>query len=136
MEENTKRERGIHDLFLAGVMLKGVDGIFEMCAGTFLLYARQMGFLHTLVVNELVEDPNDFLANHVAMIINIPDHTRVFAGLYLLGHGILKLIFAVGLLKEYVWAYPVGIVFLFLFIAYDLSRVILVGSITFAVLTI
>ncbi len=90
--------------------------------------------VRAFVQNELVDDPNDFLATHLASFVNMTPHTRIFAGIYLLGHGVVKAIFAVGLLKNYAWAYPAGFVFLALFICYDVYRVVAVHSLVFACL--
>ena len=48
--------------------------------------------------------------------------TRVFAGVYLVIHGLVKLFLVAGLLRNRLWAYPLSLWFLGVFIAYQCYR--------------
>ena len=77
-----------------------------------------------LTEHELVEDPHDTVANllrHAAPPVSADIH--VFGGIYLIVHGLTKLWLITELLRSKPWAYPATIVFLCLFISYQLYRV-------------
>jgi len=59
----------------------------------------------------------------------------LFASLYLLTHGAVKVVLVAALLKNKLWAYPWMIAFLLLFIGYQIYRIILVPSAALAALT-
>ena len=48
-----------------------------------------------------------------------------FAAIYLLSHGIVKIVLVAALLRNQVWAYPWMIAVLVLFIGYQLYRIVL-----------
>jgi uncharacterized membrane protein len=74
----------------------------------------------TLLTSELLEDPKDLVANtllHAAQRLSA--NTRVFASVYLLVHGIVKVGLVVALWKKRLWAYPVAGIVLVLFTFYQ-----------------
>jgi len=120
-------------IFEIGIILKGLDGILETIGG-LLLVAVTPATINTLVSrvtqHELSEDPNDFIANHLLGYAHGLTGTAVtFAALYLLVHGIVKIVLVAALLRNQIWAYPWMIGFLLIFIFYQLYRLVL--SITF-----
>jgi uncharacterized membrane protein len=56
--------------------------------------------------------------------------------LYLLSHGIIKIILVVALLQQRLWAYPWLIVFLSIFIVYQIYRLVLHLSLGLLALTL
>jgi uncharacterized membrane protein len=56
--------------------------------------------------HELSEDPNDFFARHVLHVTANLHATRTFGAVYLLAHGVAKLVMVAGLWKHQRWAYP------------------------------
>jgi uncharacterized membrane protein len=78
------------------------------------------------VYEELIEDPNDFVAIHLLSIAqNFTVGTQHFYAFYLLSHGVVKVFLVIGLLRNKLWAYPVSLVVLGLFIVYQLYRFVL-----------
>jgi uncharacterized membrane protein len=76
-----------------------------------------------LTQHELVEDPHDWIATTARQAAaQLSANTRLFGGAYLIVHGLAKVVLVIGLLRGQRWAYPVGIGFLTLFIAYQLYR--------------
>ena len=76
-----------------------------------------------LTQRELAEEPDDWLAlglRHLAETFSV--ETRHFASAYLAGHGILKVFLAVSLLRERLWAFPLALSVLAIFVAYQLHR--------------
>jgi uncharacterized membrane protein len=77
----------------------------------------------SLTQHELAEDPHDFLARHVLHSAGQLTHgSTLFAALYLLSHGVAKVVLVVALLRDQLWAYPATIALLGAFIAYQLYR--------------
>ena len=120
-------------LFEVGIILKGLDGILETIGGLLLLAitpATINRLAAKLTQHELSEDPKDFIANHLLGYAHGLTGTAVtFAALYLLVHGIVKIVLVAALLRNQIWAYPWMIGFLLIFIFYQLYRLVL--SITF-----
>ncbi len=87
--------------------------------------------------NELVEDPSDFIATNIAgAISHITSGSQHFAAWYLLSHGIIKIVLAIALIKNKIWAYPASIIALLLFIGYQIVRFTSTHSIFLVLLTI
>ena len=118
--------KNLHRLFEAGVGLKGLDGVLEIIGGLSLYFTSPAGIMRLfdfLTRHELVEDPHDFLVTHAAAFLSklTPSSTH-FGAIYLLLHGATKVFLAVSLLQRKLWAYPLGIIFLVLFLIYQLYR--------------
>ncbi len=133
------RERTAHRLFQLGVIAKGVDGVLELLGGvTFLLMDPRAlgGLVRFLTAHELSEDPSDLVANALRRaVLHVSLDTQLFASLYLLAHGVLKLALVSGLWHGRRWAYPAALWFLGAFVAYELYRSVLGPSPALAALT-
>jgi uncharacterized membrane protein len=116
-------------VFEIGIIGKGVNGAAELIGGAFLLFltpARLHHVLLTLTQAELSEDPHDFVATHLLHTDHgLTGHALLFGALYLLTHGITKVVLVVALLLDKIWAYPWMIGVLLLFIGYQLYRIAL-----------
>ncbi len=126
--------------FAIGIILKGLDGLLELVGGAFLLFVApaQINQLAILVTQpELTEDPNDFIANHVLHgAAGLTDHVVVFTALYLLAHGIVKVVLVTALLLDKLWAYPWMIGVLVIFILYQFYQLTLTPSPGLVALTV
>jgi uncharacterized membrane protein len=116
-------------VFEVGIIGKGLNGAAELVGGLLLLLVSRQT-LHSLVVRitqgELSEDPRDFIATHLLHTANgLTGNAVIFGALYLLTHGIVKVVLVVALLLNKLWAYPWMIVVLLLFISYQLYRIAL-----------
>jgi uncharacterized membrane protein len=91
-------------------------------AGAGLLFVSTsavVSFFNGLVAPELVEDPNDQIASFIAYWANNLGHDiQVYAGIYLLLHGIAKVIVVTFLILGRTWAYPIAIGLFSAFVAY------------------
>lgn len=119
-------ERRIHRIFQLSVLAKGAHALLE-CAGGVALWLIATDTISNLVnrltQEELVEDPNDFLATHLlTWAQGFSVETRHFYAFYLVSHGVVKLFLVAGLLRNRLWAYPASLVVLGLFIVYQLYR--------------
>lgn len=135
-------ERGdlLDRAFLVGIVLKGLDGVLEVVGGVLLLAvspATINGIARALTQHELSEDPHDFLATHLLHYTGSLSASSVhFGAVYLLLHGAAKVFLVTALLKNYLWAYPLTILFLLAFIAYQLYRLTFAPSAGLVGLTI
>ncbi len=120
MPEINLREKRIYQLFEVSVVIKGIDALAEIVLGFLLIFTNVVNTLIiALTQDELIEDPNDFFATHLRALASSSHEAQVFGGLYLVGHGIVKVVLVGGLLRKKVWAYPAAITFLILFILYQ-----------------
>jgi uncharacterized membrane protein len=117
--------------FKIGLFLKAADGVLEIIAGTLLLFLSPSTLdriAHSLTAHELSEDSHDRLAHYILHTTgHLSSGTTLFGAIYLLSHGISKVVLVVLVLREKLWAYPWLIVLLAAFIAYQLYVLAFVG---------
>jgi uncharacterized membrane protein len=115
--------------FAVGIIGKGLNGAAELVGGLLLLFVspdriRQLAASWTH--EELSEDPHDLIATHLLHTAHgLTGHAVLFGAVYLLAHGVVKVVLVVALLLNKLWAYPWMIVVLLLFITYQLYRIVL-----------
>lgn len=119
-------ERRIHQIFVVGVLLKGAHALIECAGGVALAIVSTraiVALVNALTQDELVEDPNDFVATHLQPLAqNFSVSSKHFYAIYLLSHGIVKIFLVAGLLRNKMWAYPVSLIVMGLFIVYQIYR--------------
>lgn len=110
--------------FEIGILLKGVDGAIELAGAILLLLIpsqKIMGLANTLTHKEIVEDPNDLLAGYILRYAHdLAGANKNFVILFLIFHGMIKVVLVSGLLLNMAWAYPFAFVSLGGFILYQL----------------
>ena len=133
-------QRRLHQFFEISVILKGLHAAIECVGGIALFFVKPTmigGLVSTWTQDELVEDPHDFIANH---LLHLAESFSVaaahFYAFYLLSHGIVKLLLVAGLLRGKLWAYPASLVAMSLFILYQLYRFLITHGIGLIVLTV
>jgi uncharacterized membrane protein len=109
--------------------------------GGLLLLAVTPATIDRLMVgltqHELSEDPHDVIANRILGYTHgLTGSAVTFAALYLLVHGIVKIVLVAALLRNQAWAYPWMIGFLVLFIGYQLYRLALDPTFWLTALTV
>jgi len=113
--------------FKIGLVLKGLDGILEVIGGILLLFLTPAAIQHLvrmLTAHELSEDPHDLIARYLLHTTAHLHHgTTLFGAIYLLSHGIAKIVLVALVLKDKLWAYPWLIGLLLAFIAYQLYEI-------------
>ena len=126
--------------FEVTLILKGLDGLLEIVGGLILLLvptATLNQFLTTLTQHELSEDPGDFFVTRLLPLgQHLIESSASFAGLYLLLHGVIKVVLVGAVFADRLWAYPWMIGFLLAFIGYQSYRFVLEPSAGLAALTI
>lgn len=109
--------------FLVSLILKLADGVLELVGGAVLLLLTP-GQIQTAVTavtrGELIEDPNDLVANllvRYASQLNVS--LTLFGAWYFLVHGVVKVLLVAAVLRDHLWAYPWLIGFLVAFIGFQ-----------------
>lgn len=130
----------IHTSFTVGLIMKGIDGLFEIIGGVLLLFLnpdRMNSIIQFLTQHELSEDPKDAVANAlIRLSSNFSIDAQSFGVFYLMSHGVIKCLIILLLWRRKLWAYPLSILSLFLFIFYQLYRYTIDHSFWLILLTI
>ncbi len=134
------QESKIHFAFDVTIFLKGIHAILEIIGG-ILIYFISKEYIVNLVLSitkdELSEDPASILAQYLVNATNnFSVGSQHFVALYLLSHGVIKLVLVTGLLRKKLWAYPASIVVFSLFIIYQLHRLYYTHSLWLLLFTI
>jgi uncharacterized membrane protein len=128
VDPRSSAARRIRLLFRVGILAKGVDGLLEIIGGLMLLVVSPdflRGAVALLTAHELSEDPDDWLANSLRIVVKSFSHdTESFASAYLVGHGVIKLVLVAGLWRGQRWAYPTALAFMSAFIVYQVYRLV------------
>lgn len=134
------KEQRIHQIFELSVLLKGAHALIECISGVALALISTTAIAtlaSSVTQEELIEDPHDFVANHLLVWAHgFSVGTKTFYAFYLLSHGVVKLSLVAGLLRGKLWSYPTSLVVLGLFIIYQLYRFSYTHGIGLLVLTV
>ena len=134
-----KPKNWLDRVFEIGIIGKGLNGTAELVGGLLLFLTPNR--IHHLVAavtqGELSEDPHDLIASHLLHTANgLTGKAVLFGAIYLLLHGIVKVVLVTALLLNKLWAYPWMIVVLLLFIGYQLYRIALAPTAGLIALTV
>jgi uncharacterized membrane protein len=121
--ETQAAERRIYRFFEVAILLKGANAVLEIVGGVLALLISP-SFVQSITTYftaaELGQDPDDFIATHLRSLAEqYVAGGHVFIALYLLSHGIVKIILVIGLLKNKMWAYPASLVIFGCFTIYQ-----------------
>lgn len=114
--------------FHISLILKALDGLFEVLGGLVLLLIRPteiQKISHHLTAGTLSHNPHSFWATHIVdWANNIGKGSLIFGAVYLLSHGIVKIFVVVEVWRNKSWAYPLLLVVIGLFIIYQIYYLI------------
>ncbi|HEV7454891.1 MAG TPA: DUF2127 domain-containing protein [Candidatus Saccharimonadales bacterium] len=116
-------------IFEGGIIIKGVTGAFEFIGGALLLFISPSTIHHFLVFvtqKELLDDPNDKLANLLLSSTHDLGGSRAFLVAYLWIHAVIKLVAVIGILRNQLWAYPFSLISLGALMLYQLYSIFFV----------
>lgn len=124
--DSAARLRNLHRAFEISLLLKAFFAALEALGGVLAFLVPQR-FILNLIVELTQQGRILYPDNAVAMFLvhaaeNFSISTRHFVGLYLLTHGLVKLVALAGLWRDKSWAYPFAMVVFILFIVYQLYR--------------
>jgi uncharacterized membrane protein len=121
-----KQKKLLHAGFEIGILLKGLHAALEIVGGFLLLFVNPE-FLRRVISfltrKELVEDPKDALANlllYAGQSYSVS--SQRFGVNYLLSHGVVQFVLVLLLWRKKLWAYPLAVASLVLFIAFQALR--------------
>lgn len=127
-------------LFQASVLLKAVDAIAEIIGGLFLFFVSPgniQHLVHRLTQKELATDPHDYIASLLVHgTKNLSPNTTTFGSIYLLTHGVIKLLVIYLVLRHKLWSYPLFILVIAGFMSYQILELTHRFSIGYTALTI
>jgi uncharacterized membrane protein len=115
----------LHRFFELGILIKGVDGGLELVGGLLLIFLSPAAINRVIfffVEGELKEDPTDLIANLLLRTTQSTTEVRVPASVFLIVHGILKLVLVGGLATNRLWSYPAAILVFAGFTFYQLYQ--------------
>src|SRR4051812_19139709 len=108
--ESPEAEHTVYELFKWSVLLKGLISLGEVVVGALLLIVPSSVILAGVAqLRTLAGSGASYgaIAQHLlAEVDAVTTGTVVFAAIYLLSRGLIKLGLIIGLLKNKVWAYP------------------------------
>jgi uncharacterized membrane protein len=121
-------------------VLKGLFALSEAATGATLFFvpARMLNRIAlTIGTLDLSRSRSDFINMHLRhLAAGITGTGRHFAAAYLLSHGLVKVVLVVELLRNRLWAYPLMIVVLGAFVAYQGYRFALTHSLAMVALSV
>jgi uncharacterized membrane protein len=126
--------------FRITLLVKGADGLLEILGGLLLLVIKpdQLNHLTGLIArHELSTESSDVIANHILKSANhITSGSLIFGAVYLLSHGIVKVILVAEVLRRRLWAYQGLIIVTVAFIIYQVYRLSQKLTLGFILLTL
>jgi uncharacterized membrane protein len=119
----TKIKDILHDVFEAGILVKFIDGVIQIIGAIFLFFIGPK-MINTLLLKlfaeELVENPNNFIINHLlSFSAGISQGAQIIFAIYLFANGLVKVGLVLAIWKHKPWAYPLCGVVLSLFVLYE-----------------
>lgn len=133
-------EKNIDNVFKVSLYIKAIDGLFECLGGILFLFLKsdQLNSLARLLTqHELSTDPHDFIANHILKSAHdLTSASLIFGALYLLSHGILKIILVIEVLRRHLWAYIGLLIVTVGFVFYQVYRLSIRLTFSMIVLTL
>jgi uncharacterized membrane protein len=136
---NLMMRRILHRFFELGIIIKGVDGGLELVVGLLLVFLSPVAINRVIlfvVEGELKEDPTDLVANLLLHTTRSAIDVRVPASVFLIVHGIVKLVLVGGLATNRLLSYPAAILVFAGFTIYQLYQLSQQYSLFLEVVTI
>lgn len=134
------QERNIRLYFDISVLIKGLVSFVEVVAGVLIFFipvSTVTDYIIRIAEGDMAEISGDVISDmvvHSAQQLSLVGGT--FIAFYLLSRGLIKLVLVVALLKNQLWAYPVSLGVLFLFVLYQIYQISLDHSIFLVLLTL
>lgn len=127
-------------VFEISVVIKGIEGLFELAAGLVLLVLGSgliSNLAKRLTYGELREEPHNIIASFVLHSgQQLASGGTTYLVLYLLIHALIKFVVVFGLLRNKMWSYPFSLVTLGIFMIYQFYQIYLSHSVVISILTL
>ena len=139
-EKIARRDARVRLFFRIGVMSKGLVSLLEITGGLLAYFVPVSVVTEAITYvaqGELFDDPNSFIATHIASLAHQFSYTSgTFIAIYLLSRGFIKLFLVISLLRDKIWAYPSALAVLSVFVSYQLYEIWKTGSVPLIALTV
>ena len=116
----------LHGTFEIGITLKCIDGAVQVLGGLLLLVftpASLQSWIHTVFRHVFGLGPHGRLASEILnTALDFAGNARLFAAVYLVSHGVIKIGIVAALWMNKLWAYPLAIFVFTGFIVYQTYR--------------
>jgi len=132
-------EKLFHILFRIGVVIKGIDAALETLGGLILLVVPSddiSQFIARIARYHLIQNPHPLLERAVEKGIQVTTEAHLWAGFFLLSHGLLKLLIVAGMILKKAWAYRIGLVVFCGLVIYQIGRILRTHSVGLLILTV
>jgi uncharacterized membrane protein len=130
----------LHESFEVGIAIKGFDGLLEALGGAIILFMKPSemnNLVRKMCEHLLARAPHSAVAIHMFNASqNMTSSSAKFAALYLLSHGLVKVLLVTCLWLNKLWAYPLTIAVFGAFAIYQVFRFTHTHSWALVVLTI
>lgn len=125
-KQEERVERDILWLFDFALIIKIINGALEMIAALLVLFVPPHFVLRLsefVTGGELAQDPSDYIAISIQSAAHaFTVHTHYFLALYLMLHGSIKVLLVIGIFAKKKIAYPLFMIALAIFGAYEAYR--------------
>lgn len=129
-----------HRVFEIGIVIKGLNGIWEIGSGLLFLFLSKATldyWLGRATRRELLEDRHDVFINFLVHAFqNVSIGAQHFVAIYLLFHGFLNIFLVVQLHRGKHWAYIATMGLTMFFVTYQIYRISIHHSLFLTVVTI
>jgi Predicted membrane protein len=117
--EEIRHSRWFDTIYKVGISIKGFDGVIELIAGLILVFSPQTPhYLLTRIADYFADKGTnffDFIASAVVKLdTGLTGQTTLFVIIFLLSHGLIKVVLVYCLLKKFYRIYPYALVVLIL----------------------
>jgi uncharacterized membrane protein len=139
--QNIEYRRSLqHRAFEAGILLKGIDGLLEVIGGAlvwFVTPALLVSVFRTLYGHEIFRVAGEQVGFHLrAASEKFANGGKIFPSLFLVSHGITKILLVIAIWRNKLWAYPLMIFVFGAFAIYQVYRLVHTQSVILAFLTV
>ncbi|MBU1557454.1 DUF2127 domain-containing protein, partial [Patescibacteria group bacterium] len=113
-------------LFRIGLKWKIFYGFLRLILG-FILFnfigTPLADIFYKIMSHEIIEDPNDLLIQTFNPLLqHFSLNITYFLAFYIIFWGVIDIFISINLLKEKIWAFPISIYLISIFILYEISR--------------
>jgi len=100
----------LHRSFQIGITLKGLDGLLEVIGGILVWFITPSNGTVAALNRHAMAGPHNLLVAHFYRSVHFLAYgDKFFVSLFLLSHGIVKIVLVVALWFNRLWAYPLMI---------------------------
>ncbi len=135
-----RRSSLLDTTFHTGIAIKGFDGVLEMIGGVLIWFMKPSsmnGIFRFASMHDLPGKYDDkLLAQLLHLTQTLANGGKVFASIYLITHGLSKVILVVALWLNKLWAYPLTMFVFAVFCVYQIHRYTHTHNIWLVVLTV